>query len=152
MPSNTSPEIPRRDVLGLILRWGIVAAAGAVVIPIASVLINRRSGQPDEVVVCRQDELPLYGKRPFRFGSTLATIVHQRPGTYLAFASDCTHGKCTVEYRPQQEDLFCPCHDGIFDLQGRVISGPPPLPLEIFQVALSEGEIVVSKREFAPRR
>ncbi len=133
-------------MLGLILRWGIVAAAGVVVIPIASLLINRRSSQQvNEVVVCRADELPLYAKRPFRFGTTLATLVHHRPGAYLAFASDCTHGKCTVLYRPQQQDLFCPCHDGIFDLQGRVVSGPPPLPLETFQVEVREGEIVVSR-------
>ena len=147
MTGKDPQEVPRRDVLGLILRWGIVAAAGAVVIPVAALLISRRSEQIGEVVVCREDELPLYGKRPFRFGSTLATLVHHRPGTYLAFASDCTHGKCTVEYRPQQRDLFCPCHDGIFDLQGRVVSGPPPLPLETFQVEVRRNEIVVSRRD-----
>lgn len=144
---ETPDQVSRRDMLGTILRWGIVGAAGAVVIPIAAMLLNRRSAQDTrEVVVCRTDELPLHAKRPFRIGSTLATLVHLRPGSYLAFASDCTHGKCTVEFRPQQQDLWCPCHEGRFNLQGRVLSGPPPLPLETFRVEVRGGEIRVSRR------
>lgn len=47
----------------------------------------------------------------------------------LAFSAICTHEGCTVTYMAAQTAIWCPCHDGRFDLNGRVLSGPPPRPL-----------------------
>ena len=50
-----------------------------------------------------------------------------------------------VQYHQHDEVIWCPCHNGKFDLNGQVISGPPPRPLESYQVNLRGEEIVVSK-------
>src|SRR4030095_402051 len=50
-------------------------------------------------------------------------IVLQAPDQQLfAFSAKCTHEGCTVTYQPAQSTLWCPCHDGRFDLSGRVLS------------------------------
>jgi len=41
----------------------------------------------------------------------------------------CTHEGCTVQYVPGESVVWCACHNGRFDLDGRVLSGPPPRPL-----------------------
>lgn len=63
----------------------------------------------------------------------------------LAFSAQCTHEGCTVSYLPGQSIIWCPCHDGRYDLHGRVLSGPPPRPLPEYAVQQQpDGGIVVS--------
>jgi cytochrome b6-f complex iron-sulfur subunit len=74
-------------------------------------------------------------------------IVLQSPDQQLfAFSAKCTHEGCTVTYQSAQSILWCPCHDGRFDLSGRVLSGPPPQPLPKY-IALRQpdGGIVISE-------
>ena len=54
-------------------------------------------------------------------------------GEPRAFNAVCTHLQCTVEYRAASQDIFCNCHNGVYDLNGRNIAGPPPRPLEVYQ-------------------
>ena len=62
----------------------------------------------------------------------------------------CTHLDCIVEYRPGERKLWCNCHDGVYDLGGKNIAGPPPRPLEPYKVHVvadgsGPGTLVVSK-------
>ena len=52
---------------------------------------------------------------------------------------------CTVQYDQEASVIWCACHNGKFDLNGRVISGPPPRPLEPYQVNVRGDEVIVSK-------
>lgn len=74
-------------------------------------------------------------------------IVLQAPDQQLfAFSAKCTHEGCTITYQPGQSQLWCPCHDGRFDLTGRVLSGPPPQPLAKFTAQRQpDGAIVISE-------
>lgn len=74
-------------------------------------------------------------------------IVFQSPDQQLfAFSALCTHEGCTITYQPEQSILWCPCHDGRFDLTGRVVSGPPPQPLTKFTAQRQpDGAIVISE-------
>lgn len=49
----------------------------------------------------------------------------------------CTHMGCPV--KPEGEGFLCPCHGGAFDAEGRVLRGPPPLPLPRLTLAPVEG-------------
>jgi cytochrome b6-f complex iron-sulfur subunit len=51
-----------------------------------------------------------------------------------------------VQYRPDRHDIWCACHNGIYDLNGRVVGGPPPRPLEEYKVNVRGEDIVVSKQ------
>jgi len=72
-------------------------------------------------------------------------IVCQAEDQLHAFSAKCTHEGCTVTFQPGQSSIWCPCHDGRFDLTGRVVSGPPPQPLAKFIAQRQpDGGIVVS--------
>ena len=77
-------------------------------------------------------------------------IVLQSNDELLAFSAKCTHEGCTVTYQPGQSVIWCPCHDGRFDLHGRVLSGPPPQPLPRYAVnRQADGTILISEERAA---
>jgi glycine/D-amino acid oxidase-like deaminating enzyme/nitrite reductase/ring-hydroxylating ferredoxin subunit len=45
-------------------------------------------------------------------------------------SSVCTHAGCIVNFNPAEKSWDCPCHGGRFDLNGKVISGPPRQDLQ----------------------
>lgn len=81
----------------------------------------------------------------FRFGARPAILVRTPGGELRAFSATCTHLNCTVQYRPDVSHIWCACHNGHFDLNGRNIAGPPPRPLEQYIVNVRGDQIVVSK-------
>jgi cytochrome b6-f complex iron-sulfur subunit len=73
-------------------------------------------------------------------------IVFQAQDQLYAFSAKCTHEGCTVTFVPGQSVVWCPCHDGRFDLSGRVLSGPPPQPLTKYAAKRQpDGGIVISE-------
>ena len=75
-------------------------------------------------------------------------IVVQTQDQLFAFSAKCTHEGCTVTYLPAQSGLWCPCHDGRFDLSGRVVSGPPPRALTKYLAKRQpDGGIVISEEK-----
>jgi Rieske Fe-S protein len=81
----------------------------------------------------------------FRFGSRAGILVRTPTGELRAFSAACTHLGCIVQYRPDVGHIWCACHNGHFDLNGRNIQGPPPAPLETYAVNVRGDQIVVSK-------
>jgi menaquinol-cytochrome c reductase iron-sulfur subunit len=55
------------------------------------------------------------------------------------FSNRCTHLSCRVRWDEQNEEYICPCHDGIFNKDGQVVSGPPPKPLIAYETKVEEG-------------
>jgi Rieske Fe-S protein len=59
-----------------------------------------------------------------------AMAVRLADGTLVGYSSVCTHLACGVLWRPERGDLYCPCHEGIFDARtGAPVTGPPTRPL-----------------------
>ena len=57
-------------------------------------------------------------------------LVRIAEDTVVAYSQRCTHLSCPVIPQPDRGVLYCPCHEGLFDLaSGRVLAGPPPRPL-----------------------
>jgi Rieske Fe-S protein len=46
-----------------------------------------------------------------------------------ALSATCTHLGCQVHWDTQARHFRCPCHGGVYDATGKVVSGPPPRPL-----------------------
>lgn len=63
---------------------------------------------------------------------------------YIAISNICTHLGCRVRWIADQIYFFCPCHNGVFDKNGEVVSGPPPRPLEQYDVKI-DGETLYIK-------
>jgi Rieske Fe-S protein len=68
----------------------------------------------------------------FRYpgGDDRAVAIRLPGGRLVGYSAVCTHLACAVLWRPEDNELHCPCHDGVFDPEtGEVVAGPPPRPL-----------------------
>ncbi len=81
----------------------------------------------------------------FKFGNRPGILIRTPTGELRSFSAVCTHLSCIVQYRPDLSHIWCACHNGHFDLNGKNIIGPPPRPLEQFVVNVRGKQIVVSK-------
>jgi Rieske Fe-S protein len=92
------------------------------------------------------DDVPSNTGRIFKFGTRPGLLVKTPGGELRAFSARCTHLDCTVQYREDLNHIWCACHNGHFDLSGRNIAGPPPRPLDQYDVNVRGSQIVVSLR------
>jgi len=90
------------------------------------------------------------GFKIIRFGAEPVILLMVAAGEFRAFSATCTHLDCIVGYQKEQGRIWCNCHGGAYDLNGRNVSGPPPRPLTAFKVNLvakgsEPAKIVVSR-------
>jgi menaquinol-cytochrome c reductase iron-sulfur subunit len=72
-----------------------------------------------------------------------AYVVRYTEITQKVFSSTCTHLSCRVNWRNDETDFHCPCHDGVFDMEGKVVSGPPPRPLDEYENKVEDGNLFI---------
>lgn len=146
MPNN---EVTRRRVMGALFGGGILATFASFLYPVLRYLVPPPVADlgGDEVVAAKVGELTPNSGKIFRFGSRPGLLILEADGrTYDALSATCTHLGCTVQYRPDLHEIWCPCHNGIYSLNGSNVSGPPPRPLTQFDVHVRGDEIFVSRK------
>ena len=62
---------------------------------------------------------------------------------FTALSNVCTHLGCHVRWVDSDAQFHCPCHNAVFDKEGAVVSGPPPRPLDHFDVKEEDGQLFV---------
>lgn len=72
-------------------------------------------------------------------------VVHMDVNRYVAMSNRCTHRGGEVEYRSKDKTLICAnnCGRSVFRINGEVIRGPAPKPLETYKVLFFEGKLEV---------
>ena len=141
----------RRAFLDAVLTVGFVSTAAAIAYPVSQFLVPPASGEPASaaVVAAKAAALKANSGLLFRFGNKPGIVVRTPDGDLRAFSAVCTHLDCTVQFKTDTSQLWCPCHNGTYDLAGNVVSGPPPRALEKFTVNLrgnpGDEDIVVSR-------
>jgi arsenite oxidase small subunit len=86
-----------------------------------------------------------------------AVLIHLMSGDFVAYDAICTHLGCQIHFdeepikgwESQKDNLFCPCHGGVFDPKtGDVLSGPPPRPMPKIRLEIeSNGDIYANGYE-----
>jgi quinol---cytochrome c reductase iron-sulfur subunit, bacillus type len=152
------PRMGRRDFLSL-ATWaigGLIAAAYAIPgvayligpalqkaaaqnwislglktkVPIGTPTLFQATIQKQTGWIVNQDEISVY-------------VLTEDGRDYIAMSNVCTHLGCRVRWVDDQGEFFCPCHNGIYDRQGNVISGPPPRSLDRYQVQVQGDELQI---------
>jgi cytochrome b6-f complex iron-sulfur subunit len=138
----------RRNFVNLFLGGSLLATVAAFLYPVVRYLLpaKQASAAQQKVTAAKVGELPPNSAKSFRFGSSVAVLVNTAEGQLVALSAVCTHLTCTVRFESDTATLFCPCHNGRFDLGGNVLSGPPPAPLETYRVEVAGEDIVVSRK------
>jgi cytochrome b6-f complex iron-sulfur subunit len=60
-----------------------------------------------------------------------------------AFSPVCTHFGCFINWDSNKKIFLCPCHAGKYDIDGNVLSGPPPKPLKKLPLKIINGRVYV---------
>lgn len=148
MPENFSfPEKQtRRDFLSYLLGIGFLGLAGSVLYPIFSYLKPPKAPEVDvkNLNIGKADDIPNNSSKMFKLGNKPGILIKTDSGEFKAFNATCTHLECTVQYKKDEKLIWCACHNGRYDLNGKNVSGPPPRPLTPYNVIVQKGEIFIS--------
>lgn len=142
--------VTRRELIKfLTLGSALLVGANAVIAALGK--LWRPSRYP-ALAVARSAELAPAGFLLFRYPTDRdpCILVRTADGKLNAYSQVCTHLSCAVTYRREQQDLFCPCHIGIFNVaEGRPIAGPPVRSLPRILLAERGGVIYATGVEEA---
>jgi len=150
-PDPPAPQ--RRRFVEYLLGGGLLASFASFLYPVLRYLVPPRTPDlgSDTVVAARVGDLKPNAGKIFRFGNRPGLLVLTPEKEYRALAATCTHLDCTMQYRDDLHQVWCACHNGIYDLNGRNVSGPPPRPLETYDVHVRGEEIIVERRKTSLR-
>jgi Rieske Fe-S protein len=149
--SGTTERLPytqtRRKFLDILLGAGALAWLASLFYPIAKYLVPPQIPEIsiDSIEVGTLSEFPPGSSKIIRFGRKPVIVFRQKNGAFHALSATCTHLDCTVQFKSDTEQIWCACHNGLYDVDGRNISGPPPRPLAQFQIVVSGDKVIVSR-------
>lgn len=134
------------------LDWFLGTSAGglflSVFYPVSRYLIppevEESTARTVTLAVKAQEVKPNSGQI-FKFGSQPGILVRTPQGDLRAFSAICTHLACIVQYRSDLQHIWCACHNGHYDLNGTNIAGPPPRPLDHYDVNVRGEQVVINK-------
>lgn len=162
-------ETPRRNVLLAVFTGAIgavVAVGGAV--PGVRVLLNQLRNKPAAegqklrvallaavppdgvprpfpVIAERVDQWSRYPREKIGEVFLIRNSADEKP---ICFTATCPHLGCAVDFKPNQGEFRCPCHTSAFAVDGQVLSGPSPRPLDTLEVEVRDGQVYVDYKKF----
>lgn len=150
MVENPSNEVSgsKREFLKIILGGSLLAWIAAVLYPIIEYLTPPAENEVTvtSVKVGPLKDIPKDSGQIVKFGSKPVILLRTAAGDLRAFSATCTHLACTVQYRKDLGVIWCACHNGKYDLNGRNISGPPPRPLDEYRVVVQGDDVYVAAK------
>ena len=80
----------------------------------------------DAYIAPRLEQVPVY-------------VINRGDGKFTVYDTRCTHLGCPITWDTKERTFLCPCHNGVFDMEGKVASGPPPRPLDQYEAKVDGG-------------
>lgn len=146
---QATPKPARRRFLEFLLGTSLTASLVSFLYPVIRYLIPPQQAElgSDLVLAAHVGELKPNSGMIFPFDGRPALLILTANGKYHAISAVCTHLGCTVQYRPDLREVWCPCHNGKYTVNGANISGPPPRPLQRFEVILKGHDLYVERNK-----
>jgi len=154
---ETAPELSRRRFyLGFIYGlWGLITAAlaaPALVYLLLPPKVRRESGWIEAGdVSALQPKVPV--EMVFRRNRVdgwkissekqTAWVVKLSGQNVVAFGPQCTHLGCAYHWDETKSEFLCPCHSSVFSVDGNVVSGPAPRPLDRYETRIDNGKLML---------
>ena len=137
----------RRRLFSWLLGGGVTASLVSFLYPVIRFMNPPEVSEAavNEASVGTAQDVGVNTGKIVKFGSKPVLLIRSSETEWRAFAGTCTHLDCTVQYQESSKQIWCACHNGFYDLNGRVVSGPPPRPLEQLAVHIRGDEIIVSR-------
>ena len=144
-PEGSPNESTRRDFLGMAI-GGTAATLGVMsAYPVVRFLAPAGELQQNSGDAGDEEKFVRGSGRTILLGSRPVLVIRLDDGTFRAFSALCTHLQCVVTYSQERKRIECPCHKGLYSLEGLNIAGPPPAPLKPLAVEVVNGKVTVSE-------
>jgi cytochrome b6-f complex iron-sulfur subunit len=137
----------RRNLIRWMLGGGFTASLISFLYPVLRFIMPPATAEAsvNEAPAGKVQDLKPNTAKIIRFGTRPVLLIRVGETEWKAFSAVCTHLNCTVQYQEARHQIWCACHNGFYDLNGKVVAGPPPNPLEELTVRVRGEELVVSR-------
>jgi Rieske Fe-S protein len=138
----------RRNLIRWLLSGGFTASILSFIYPVIKFVMPPAIPEAvvNELAAGKVQDLKPHSAKIVKFGSRPVLLIRVNETEWKALSAICSHLNCTVQFQEPRQQIWCACHNGFYDLNGRVVSGPPPRPLEEFVVRLRGDEVIVTKQ------
>jgi cytochrome b6-f complex iron-sulfur subunit len=124
----------RRFLSQAAMGFGLIFGLGTLGLRFVQFLMPSTNRKTHEtVLVGAEAQLPVGEAVTMDLGGHKIALLRTSEGV-VAFSRRCTDLGCLVSWKKNREQFVCPCHQGVFDKAGRNIAGPPPRPLDRYEV------------------
>ena len=163
MPSKyRSPVMDRRNFVKIVTASLGSVMAAIVGLPMIQYFISPALGKTtgdDWIPLGPLDNFPLGIPTLFKFTiskvngweksshSYGAFVLRKEGQDPIVFSDVCTHLSCRVNWDEEKSEFNCPCHAAFFDINGEVVSGPPPRPLDQYEIKLEGDQLFIHLTE-----
>jgi nitrite reductase/ring-hydroxylating ferredoxin subunit len=140
----TRRELAKFLTLGSAL---LAVATGAIA---AMARFGRRGAAAPPLRIASAAAIPPGGSTLFRYPTEEdpCILIRSSDGALRAYSQVCTHLSCAVVHKPDDDELFCPCHHGHFSAtDGRPTAGPPTRRLPVIRCEIKNGEVFAVGKE-----
>lgn len=72
-----------------------------------------------------------------------AWVVKKSESEVFALAPQCTHLGCAYHYEQKSNHFVCPCHTSAFTIEGTVLMGPAPRPLDRYEIRVQNNHLLL---------
>lgn len=158
------PPTGRRTFLGWILGVGTVSIAGLLSIPLVRFALDpltrsaTSTGWSDLGPTSDFSETNVPQKRTISItqidgwrtviSEKSIYVVKKASGELTVLTSICSHLGCSVKYNETTNQFKCPCHNGTFTTEGKLVSGPPPRDMDNLDMRIQDGHLQVRYQSF----
>lgn len=142
--AETKNGVTRRDFFNGVAAAALgIAGLGAMVVTVKYLSPNVLFEPPTSFRIGSPDDYPV---NSVTFLANQEIYVVRTPQGIFAQSSICTHLGCITQWKPELDQIACPCHGSEFKKDGSVVHGPAPRPLQHFAMRLMpDGELLVDK-------
>lgn len=146
MAKNQKPvEVSRRKFLTVFVGSAIAAVAAAVAWSLTGYFLSpvfARPAHKTAIAIAKTSEIPIGIPTYITYEEAVcdgwvtttisrgAWIVNKDGKDFVVYDPHCTHLGCAYYWDHGKNIFQCPCHNGQFDINGNVLTGPPPRPLD----------------------
>jgi menaquinol-cytochrome c reductase iron-sulfur subunit len=79
-----------------------------------------------------------------------AWVVKEPDNKIVAFGPQCTHLACAYHWETPVGKFVCPCHGSEFSIQGKVLAGPAPRPLDQYATKIENNRLQIGELRQSP--
>lgn len=134
----------RRFLSQAVMGFGILFGIGTLGFRFVQFLLPARGQkQTQTVLIGAESRIPLGEAVPMDLGGHKILVLKTDEGV-AAFSRRCTDLGCLVSWNRERQQFVCPCHQGTFDKAGLNIAGPPPRPLDRFEIVKRGEQLYVN--------